>query len=124
MNRIMKRLLANLAAIVLVGSLSGCSSEPPLDLKSYSAFIDVRTPVEFEMGHLNLAQNVDFRGPDFIGEISKYDKGANYFIYCKSGNRAGQAIKVMIEEGFTGTLTNGGGLEAAASSTGLEIVKN
>lgn len=124
MNRIFKLVIAAVTALVLVGSVSACSSTPALELSEYAAVIDVRTPGEVAMGHLDTSLHIDIQGGDFIGEISQLDKSANYYIYCRSGNRAGQAIDLMVQEGFTGTLTNGGSLEAAAAETGLQIVQN
>jgi rhodanese-related sulfurtransferase len=51
------------------------------------------------------------------------DKSANYYIYCRSGNRSGAAIETMKANGFTGELRNGGALGNAAAETGLEVVK-
>jgi rhodanese-related sulfurtransferase len=65
----------------------------------------------------------DINGPDFAAQLESLDKAGNYAIYCRSGNRAGQAISAMQDAGFTGNLVNLGGLEAAASTTGLRIVQ-
>jgi phage shock protein E len=124
MKTIFKLVITAITAMLLVGSLSGCSSTPALEMSEYVAVVDVRTPGEVAMGRLDTALHIDFQGNDFIGEISKLDKSANYYIYCRSGNRAGQAIALMVQEGFTGTLTNGGSLESAAAETGLQIVQN
>jgi rhodanese-related sulfurtransferase len=55
--------------------------------------------------------------------LSTLDPAADYYIYCRSGNRAGQAIDVMKQAGFTGELVNGGSLENAANQTGLSVVQ-
>jgi rhodanese-related sulfurtransferase len=55
--------------------------------------------------------------------LSTLDPAADYYIYCRSGNRAGQAIQIMQQAGFTGELVNGGSLANAASQTGLTVVK-
>lgn len=84
--------------------------------------IDVRNPTEIADGFLEGAFLVDWQNPNFAEEIVKLDKASNYVIYCRSGNRAGLAIDRMKELGFTGNLSNAGGLEDAAASTGLPIV--
>lgn len=117
------KVLATLVvALFATFSLSACSSQGPIDMSSVSAVIDVRTPAETADGYLEGALLIDWQGPDFATEVEKLDKAANYVVYCRSGNRAGQAIEAMKELGFTGTLTNAGGLDDAAASTNLPIV--
>ncbi|HEY1119584.1 MAG TPA: rhodanese-like domain-containing protein [Acidimicrobiales bacterium] len=77
--------------------------------------IDVRTPEEFDAGHLRGAENIDLSAPDFTERIGALDKAGTYVIYCASGNRAGTAIEIMRDQGF-GDLTNGGGFEDLAAS--------
>lgn len=85
--------------------------------------LDVRTPDEISEGHLEGALFVDFMADDFQDKVVELDKSADYVVHCRSGNRSGQAIVIMADLGFTGELVNGGGLEDAAASTGLSIVK-
>lgn len=92
-------------------------------MSQYAAVIDVRTPEETSMGYLEGAQLFDIQDPTFMDMLSTLDPAANYFIYCRSGNRAGQAIDIMKQAGFTGELVNGGSLENAANQTGLTVVK-
>lgn len=88
-----------------------------------SLILDVRTPAEVAEGHLAEAQFVDFLADDFKDKVVLLDKAADYIVYCRSGNRSGQSVVIMAELGFTGELVNGGSLEEAAASTGIEIVK-
>lgn len=85
--------------------------------------LDVRTPAEIAEGHLEGALFVDFMADDFREKVVLLDKSADYIVHCRSGNRSGQAVVIMAELGFTGELVNGGGLEDAAASTGINIVK-
>ena len=85
--------------------------------------LDVRTPAEISEGYLEGALFVDFMADDFQDKVVELDKSADYVVHCRSGNRSGQAIVIMADLGFTGELVNGGGLEDAATSTGLSIVK-
>lgn len=120
---------SKLAALALITAtlLSGCSSpesaaEDNKIFETYAAVIDVRTVEEFNGGHLSKAILISVEPPDFSGKISELDKSADYFIYCRSGNRAGQAIEIMKELGFTGELVNGGSVMEASKTTGLKIV--
>jgi len=92
-------------------------------MSQYAAVIDVRTPEETSMGYLEGAQLFDIQNPTFMDMLSTLDPAADYYIYCRSGNRAGQAIQIMQQAGFTGELVNGGSLENAANQTGLTVVK-
>jgi rhodanese-related sulfurtransferase len=123
MTKFFKVLTAGLIALFAIGSLSACSTTEPVDMSTIAAVVDVRTPGEFAEGHLDGALNIDWQGANFASQISNLDPAADYVIYCRSGNRAGQAISFMQSNGFTGTLTNGGGVADASSLTGIEIVK-
>jgi rhodanese-related sulfurtransferase len=51
------------------------------------------------------------------------DPNGEYFVYCRSGNRSGQAIAQMSQMGFDGeNLTNGGGVQDASDLSGIDIV--
>lgn len=123
MSRFFKFLAASLIAIFSVASLTACATSEPVDMTKVAAVIDVRTPGEYASGHLEGALNIDVQGMNFAAEIAALDKSANYVIYCRSGNRSGQAISQMQSLGFTGTLTNGGGVDAASQVTGLAVVQ-
>ena len=62
--------------------------------------IDVRTPEEFEKGHLINALNYDWNGNNFDSEISSLDKSKPVFVYCLSGGRSGSAASKMRSDGF------------------------
>ena len=83
--------------------------------------LDIRTPAEVAEGKLEGSIVLDYREPSFAEEISKLDKSADYIMHCRSGGRVSEAIPLMRELGFTGELTNAGGLDDAAAITGLPI---
>ena len=62
--------------------------------------IDVRTPEEFEAGHLEKAVNIDFLSEDFLEKTADLDKSKPILIYCRSGNRSGKAAVLLRAEGF------------------------
>ena len=74
--------------------------------------LDVRTAQEFASGKIGDAMNIDFYNPNFRSEIDKLDKNAKYAIYCKSGNRSGQTLKIMNDLGFTNVVDLKGGITA------------
>lgn len=123
MSKLFKFLVAAVIAVFAVGSLTACSPSEPIEMSTVAAVIDVRTPEEVAAGYLEGALKFDFQGPNFASEIATLDKSKDYVIYCRSGNRAGGAINFMKQSGFTGTLTNAGSLDQAASATGLPVVR-
>lgn len=121
--KIYKFLAAALIALFAVSSLAGCSTEK-LDPQSYAEIIDVREQSEWDSGHLEGAVLIPIAAADFATQITTLDPSLDYYIYCRSGNRAGQAITQMRDLGFTGELINGGSVANAASQLGLAVVKD
>ncbi len=77
--------------------------------------LDVRTPAEYAAGHLDGADNVDVLAPDFAARVDALDRKQTYYLYCRSGNRSGQAARRMKEMGFEKAY-NVGGFEALAAA--------
>lgn len=63
--------------------------------------LDIRTPEEYGMGHLPDSRLLDFYGANFEAELEKLPRNAPILLYCRSGNRSGQAIRKMQSLGFT-----------------------
>lgn len=112
-----------LAALAL--GLVACSAAPAAagstEVSADAIILDVRTADEYAGGHLDGAQLLDFNGGEVAAAIPSLDPDAEYLVYCRSGNRSGQAIALMEQAGFS-NLTNLGSLEQAASTTGIQIV--
>ncbi|GAB5550125.1 MAG: hypothetical protein SangKO_098850 [Sandaracinaceae bacterium] len=72
--------------------------------------LDVRTHSEFAAGHLAGAFNVDVMAPDFQGQIAALDLPADgpVYLYCRSGNRSGQATEKLRQMGHAGAVNVGG----------------
>lgn len=73
---------------------------------SDAVLLDVRTQEEWDSGYVAGAVNIDFFNPEFPNKLEELDKSKNYFVYCRSGNRSGQACQLMASKGFTGELIN------------------
>ena len=123
MKKILKFLVAAVAAVFVATSLAGCAEPEQVVVEDYAMVIDVRTPDEFNGGHLEGAERIGIADSDFVARIDALDRSADYYIYCRSGNRAGQAIDAMRDLGFTGELVNGGSVGNASAQTGLAVVK-
>jgi len=75
-----------------------------------AVILDVRTPSEIEEGYIKNMKAIDFlEGQTFLEEIKKLDTSKNYYIYCRSGNRSGQACDIMEQLGFKTTFNLEGG---------------
>lgn len=62
--------------------------------------LDVRTFSEFEEAHLPEAVNFDYFSENFREELAEKDRNKIYLIYCKSGRRSLNTVKIMEEMGF------------------------
>lgn len=124
------KIFAALAAfgLLLTGCSASSSATPKLSIEEFASkaaepniiVLDVRTPGEFAQGRLANAINVDFQSGSFEQEVSKLDKNATYAVYCRSGNRSGEAVKVMEDLGFTDMYDmNGGVIDWAAAGKPL-----
>jgi len=72
-------------------------------------WIDVRTAEEFTTDHIKGDANVPLASIKADELATKYGKDAELMLYCKSGNRAGQAKAMLDAAGFT-RVTNAGGI--------------
>lgn len=77
--------------------------------------LDVRTPAEYAGGHLENADNIDVMAPDFASRVDGLDRKKTYYLYCRSGNRSGQAARRMKEMGFEHAYNVGGFEDLAAA---------
>jgi phage shock protein E len=62
--------------------------------------IDVRTPKEFESGHLKGAKNHHIYDKDFREQVSYLDKEKPVYVYCKAGGRSHEAAEELKTMGF------------------------
>jgi len=63
--------------------------------------IDVRTPSEYNSGHIENAVNVNYND-NYEANIGAYDRNDTYLVYCGSGRRSSQAVDKMYNDmGFT-----------------------
>jgi len=82
--------------------------------------IDVRTPAEWETGHLAHAKHIEWQVIDEkITDLTK-DKNATIYVYCRSGNRSGKAKKILDQLGYTNVINAGGIGEAQAFINAIE----
>ena len=62
--------------------------------------LDIRTPREFDGGHIAGARNIDFYAKTFATEFRRLDREKTYLIYCRSGNRSRQLMGALEKMNF------------------------
>lgn len=77
--------------------------------------IDVRTPEEFEDGHLADAELIDIQAPDFDDRIAELDPDVTYVVYCRTGSRSARAVQAMADIGIEDLYDAGGFADLAAA---------
>lgn len=84
--------------------------------------VDVRTKGECAEGIIKNAIMIDFLdAPTFKSEIEKLDKSKNYYVYCRSGNRSGQACQLLDGLGVNNTFNLTGGMLAWTEKTEIPL---
>lgn len=78
----------------------------PQDFKEHISkknvqLVDVRTPREYNIGHIKGARNIDFNSGSFISEFNKLNKNRPIYIYCRTGSRSRHASDKLSDMGFT-----------------------
>lgn len=74
--------------------------------------LDVRTPEEYQTGHLKNAKLLDISEQSFSASLDKLDKNKAYYVYCQAGGRSTTAVEIMIEKGFKKVYNLSGGIAA------------
>jgi rhodanese-related sulfurtransferase len=74
--------------------------------------VDVRSPGEFSTGSAKGAVNIPL---DNVGNsLNKFKNKSHIIVFCRSGNRSGQAKSILERNGFT-NVTNGGTWDQVAA---------
>jgi rhodanese-related sulfurtransferase len=82
--------------------------------------IDVRTPGEYQDGHLASAKLIPVQE---IGErLAEIDKHKPVLLYCRTGHRSGIALRILQDSGYTQAKHMAGGINAWKSA-GLPVTR-
>ena len=82
-----------------------------LDDDTNAVVLDVRTDEEVAEGIIPNAIQINiYEGQGFIYKLEELDKSKNYYVYCRSGNRSGQACAIMNQLGFENAYNLVGGV--------------
>lgn len=91
-------------------NVNGAEFERLLNETPDVILIDVRTVGEFKSGYIPKAKNMDIMSGDFQRKAATLDKDKTYLLYCRSGNRSGQAAKALTTNGFEKVYNLSGGI--------------
>ena len=121
-----QRLIGSIAmALLIIFAWQGCGQEKQAEEKAPARLtaqefqkqvdtqpgiiIDVRTQEEYNAGHLAAVdQHHNLLNGDFKTQLKSLDKDKTYYLYCRSGNRSGQAAQLMVQNGFNNVYNIGG----------------
>jgi rhodanese-related sulfurtransferase len=125
----------NIAAAA--GAYSNCSCSDAAKMvtadKSH-AYLDVRTPAEFQAAHVPGAVNVPVwlpgaagmmsPNPDFVAQVQQEfpDSDVALCVGCKVGGRSKAAVELLSGVGYTGLVNVEGGFDAWAAQ-GLPVTR-
>jgi len=84
--------------------------------------IDTRSQEEYADGHLEGALLMPYNTIGSMIAARVPDKNAPVLLYCRSGNRAGMALKTLVSMNYT-RVENLGGIRDAADKLKREVVK-
>lgn len=75
-------------------------------LVSEGAFlVDVRTPEEFAEGNVKESTNIPL--DQIAVNLDKFKEKENIVVFCRSGNRSGQAKSILEQNGFKNVINGG-----------------
>jgi rhodanese-related sulfurtransferase len=70
--------------------------------------LDVRTPEEFEEGHIPNSILIPVQELEF--RLNELEKEEHYLVVCRSGNRSAQASEILINNKFNNVYNMTGGM--------------
>ena len=95
-----------------------CTEGKKIDL------IDVRTPVEYQEVHVEVARNVPLDQLDPAAVMKARNGTANepMYLICRSGSRGQQACEKFLKAGFSNVINIEGGTQACVQA-GLPVIR-
>lgn len=108
-----------LSALISVAVFSSCNSQTSTNVdvanfeqaiaKGNIQLLDVRTPGEYQSGHLSNALLANWNDEaEFKKRIEALDKSKSIYTYCLSGVRSAAATQWLRQQGFTAYNLSGG----------------
>ncbi|MEP0366519.1 MAG: rhodanese-like domain-containing protein [Cyclobacteriaceae bacterium] len=82
--------------------------------------IDVRTPQEYDAGHIKNATLINIQDPEFESKMNQLNKEKPVMVYCAVGGRSSRAVALIKDMGFSKVYNYKGGMKDWAAS-GMEM---
>ena len=73
--------------------------------------MDVRTPEEYDEGHIENAYLLNFKSGSFEDELENMDKNKRYYVYCRTGRKSRKAVELMEKRGYSEAHSVIGGID-------------
>lgn len=74
-------------------------------VKNGAFLVDVRTPAEFSAGSVKGAVNIPL--DKVSSQLPKFKDKKRIVVFCRSGNRSGQAKSILEQNGFQNVINGG-----------------
>jgi rhodanese-related sulfurtransferase len=74
-------------------------------IKEGAFLVDVRTEDEFAEGHLNGSTNIPL--DQVSSQLDQFTGKEQIVVFCRSGNRSGQAKMILEQNGFKNVINGG-----------------
>ncbi len=107
--------------LMMIWGSMGCGADAPVQkmekIPENAIVIDVRTPQEFQAGHIKNAINIPYEVIGFKIKQVTEEKDKDILLYCRSGRRSGIALTTLHKMGYT-HVQNMGGYEAFKQQLG------
>lgn len=104
-----KIIFSGLIIIIMFGLLKNMftenNNEELQSIINNAYLVDVRTPAEYAEG--NVPGSVNIPLDQVQNQLTKFKNHDNIVVFCRSGNRSGQAKAILEQNGFT-NVVNGG----------------
>lgn len=111
MNRTFRISFILLALLLLVGCSTSSKLSPSQawsKIDEGAVLVDVRTPAEYQSGHIEGAINISLDQIKTKPDQLALNHSSELVLYCQSGNRAGQAESILKSHGFKRVYNAGG----------------
>jgi phage shock protein E len=119
----MKRATLSLVLIVLLSFTAQADDKPThknvnpeefekLSKESDTVILDVRSPKEYQAGHLKNSILIDFNAKDFDEKLKQLDKSKTYLVHCAVGGRSAKACNKLDAFDFKKVYNLEGGIKA------------
>lgn len=120
------RIKSLLAALIFTFAASSCNSQQKESIEQIQSadfaqliqkedvrILDVRTPAEFQAGHVRGAVPANVQDDAFLERVQSVysDKSKPVYVYCKSGRRSMMAAEQMVKAGYTHVINVLGGID-------------